>query len=174
MPEGPQAKLSSSGEHTHHFRAPSLQQPCRMQPVSSLYLDSSGKARTVFWSEELEKAGNERMRTAWRSAAAQTKTLTTPSASRVGYKTHKSDKGIFSWPLSARLDSLSQHRLLDLLWAQGAAESWDSSGMHQSPDGWGLGQHHLSSCCCLPFLQQLEDWRKKGYYLLPILLQGHP
>lgn len=56
--------------------------------MSSLYLDSSGKARTAFWSEELEKAGNKRMRIAWGSAAAQSKTLTTLSASRMGYITH--------------------------------------------------------------------------------------
>lgn len=52
-----------------------------MQPVSSQYLDSSGKAQTAFWSEELEKAGNEKMRTTWRSTAAQTKDLTNYSLS---------------------------------------------------------------------------------------------
>lgn len=37
----------------------------------SLYLDSSGKAPTEFWSEELEKAGEERVKQALRSLAAR-------------------------------------------------------------------------------------------------------
>lgn len=46
--------------------------------LTHCYLDSSEKAQTAFWSEELEKAGKERMRTAWRPAAAPTKALTPP------------------------------------------------------------------------------------------------
>lgn len=96
FPEVPQAKLSSPGAwNTYHLRAASHLESCRVQPVGSLYLDSSGKAQTAFWSEELEKAGNERMRIAWRSATAQTEALTKPSASSVGYSTPKSDKGIY-------------------------------------------------------------------------------
>lgn len=94
LPKVPWAKLNSFEVwQTYHLRAPSHLQPCRVQPGGSLYLDSSGKAQTAFWSEELEKAGEEKMRTAWRSAAAQTKALSTPSASRVGYTIHKRDKG---------------------------------------------------------------------------------
>lgn len=50
--------------HSHSARRPSPE-PCRVQPGGtcrgSRYLDSSGKAPTAFWSEELEKAG-ERVR----------------------------------------------------------------------------------------------------------------
>lgn len=47
-------------------------EPCKAQlgGNGSLYLDSSGRAPTEFWSEELEEAGNERVRSSSQSSAA--------------------------------------------------------------------------------------------------------
>lgn len=81
-PEVPQA---TPAPRTQSHRAPCGSQPgpCEGQRAErapgSLYLGSPGMARTEFWSEELEKAGKERVRAAprRRSAPAQG-----PSASR--------------------------------------------------------------------------------------------
>lgn len=167
----PRAKLSSfEVRHTHHLRAPSHLEPCRVQPVSSLYLDSSGKAQTAFWSEELEKAGDEKMRTAWRSAAAQTKDLSTFSASSVGYSTHNIDKG------KCRTGLYSRPGFLVLATAAMPAVSTGGSRaleffmlLLQCPDNGGT----VTSSGHLPFLCQLQR-QKEGYLLPSSPLQGHP
>lgn len=66
-PSRVQATLASPRACTQSLSAAA--QPGAMQraawrdaPSGSRYLDSSGKAPTAFWSEELEKAGEERVR----------------------------------------------------------------------------------------------------------------